>query len=200
MNTIHPLDRPIARWDLLKSKFYEAWSAGTLPVSALKSYARQYGSFIATIPDGWQAHGNHEIAEVERGHIEMWRRFAGTLGTAIETPSNAGVSRLVATAQKLFADPARSIGALYAFEAQQPATAASKLAGLREHYEFDAAGEEYFEVHKSDEDEPRLLRDRYDALADSEQQKAREACQAMCRELRSALDSLYEEEVAHCVH
>lgn len=196
MSATHPLDQPITRWDLLESKFYEAWSAGTLPVSALQSYARQYGSFISTIPLGWRAHGDHEMAEVEKGHIEMWRRFSATLGTDIEAPTNKGVRRLVMTARNLFADPIESIGALYAFEVQQPATASSKLAGMRAHYELDRAGEEYFEVHKDDEDEPRLLRDRFDALADDEKRPALAACHTMCRELRGALDSLYDEEVA----
>jgi pyrroloquinoline-quinone synthase len=196
LSATHPLDQPIARWDLLESRFYEAWSAGTLPVSALQSYAHQYGSFISTIPQGWHAHGDHEVAEVERDHIELWRRFAATLGTDIGSATNEGVARLVTTARSLFADSVESIGALYAFEAQQPATASSKLAGLREHYEFNRAGEEYFEVHRDDEDEPRLLRDRFDALSDDEKQAALAACHTMCRELRGALDSLYDEEVA----
>ena len=200
MSTTHPLDQPISQWDLLQSKFYKAWSAGTLPVGALASYARQYGAFISTIPEGWQAHGDYEVAEVERHHIEMWRRFALTLGTDIASPSNEGVARLVSTSRKLFADSAESIGALYAFEAQQPATAASKLTGLREHYNLDASGEEYFEVHKDDEDEPAVLRDRFDALSADERSRALGACRTMCRELRGALDSLYDEEVAVCVN
>ena len=193
--TTHPLDQAIAQWDLLQSKFYLAWSAGTLPVSALQSYACQYGSFISTIPNGWEAHGDLEVAAIERDHIEMWRRFARTLGTDISDPTNVGVSRLVDSASRLFADPAASIGALYAFEAQQPATADSKLRGLREHYEFDKSGEEYFVVHKDDEDEPRLLRDRFEALSVDEKAVALGACQTMSRDLRGALDSLYDEEV-----
>ncbi len=193
MSAVHPFDQSIVRWNLLESKFYQAWSAGTLPVAALKSYAAQYGSFIAAIPQGWEAHGDFETAEIERAHIELWRRFAGTLGADIEPPSNEGVARLVSTARKLFADPVESLGALYAFEAQQPATAASKLQGLREHYDLDRSGEEYFSVHEVDEDEPRCLRERFDALTGGEKQAALGACRTLCRELRSALDSLYDE-------
>ncbi len=193
MSAVHPLDQPIAQWSLLESKFYQAWSAGTLPLGALKSYAAQYGSFIAAVPQGWEAHGDSETAAVERSHVEMWRRFAGALGADIEPPSNAGVACLTATARKFFTDPAESIGSLYAFEAQQPATAASKLQGLREHYGLDRSGEEYFAVHEADEDEPRLLRERFDALTGGEKQAALGACRMMCRELRSALDSLYDE-------
>lgn len=193
MSTVHPLDQPIAQWNLLESRFYRAWSAGTLPAAALQRYAAEYGSFIAAVPQGWAAHGDAATAAVERGHVEMWRRFAGTLGADIESPSNPGAARLTATARKLFDDPAQSIGALYAFEAQQPATAASKLQGLREHYDLDPAGEEYFAVHESDEDEPQLLRERFEALNEAGKQAALGACRTMCRELRAALDSLYDE-------
>ncbi len=200
MNAIHPLDQPIAQWNLLESRFYQAWSAGVLPVAALKRYAAEYGSFIAAVPSGWEAHGDSATAAVERSHVELWRRFARTLGADIETPSNAGAARLTATARKLFDDPAASIGALYAFEAQQPATAASKLQGLREHYDLDPAGEEYFAVHECDEDEPRMLRERFEALSENGKQAAVGACRAMCRDLRGALDSLYDEEAACCVN
>lgn len=196
MGTTHPLDQPIARWNLLESKFYTAWNAGTLPLSALQSYARQYGSFISTIPVGWRSQGDHEVAAIEVEHIELWRRFAAALDTDIGVPTNKGVARLVGTARELFADRASSVGALYAFEVQQPATASSKLAGLREHYDLPRTGEEYFEVHEGDEDEPRLLRDRFDALPDNEKSVALDACETMCRELRGALDSLYDDEVA----
>ena len=114
-------------------------------------------------------------------------------GRRHRTPVERGVARLAAAARKFFADPAESIGALYAFEAQQPATSASKLKGLREHYNLDRAGEEYFAIHEADEDEPRLLRERFDALTGGERQAALGACRVMCRELRAALDSLYDE-------
>ena len=196
MRSTHPLDQPTLLWNLLESRFYQAWSAGTLPVSALRSYARQYGSFISTIPQGWRAHGDEKIAKVEEEHIEMWRGFAAALGTEIQAvPTNRGVAQLVGAARDLFTDPAGSIGALYAFEAQQPATSTSKLAGLREHYDFDRAGEEYFEVHKNDEDEPQVLCDRFDTLSEDGKRAALVACHTMCRELRGALDSLYDEEV-----
>ena len=196
MSATHPLDQPIEGWSLLQSKFYQAWSRGTLPVGALRSYACQYGSFISAVPPGWEAQGDHKVAEVEKDHIEMWRRFAATLGTEIGAPTNEGVARLVTTACRLFANPVESIGALYAFEAQQPGTAESKLAGLREHYEVDRGGEEYFEVHKDDDEEPQLLRDRFDALSGGEKRSALAACSTMSRALRGALDSLYEEEVS----
>ena len=48
------LDTILEKWDLLKHPFYQAWSAGTLPVEALQVYAREYGNFIANLPRGWE--------------------------------------------------------------------------------------------------------------------------------------------------
>ena len=48
------LDNKIADYNLLNHPFYQAWSAGELPVDALRSYAREYGAFISTLPKGWE--------------------------------------------------------------------------------------------------------------------------------------------------
>ena len=48
MNTKKRFDTILEKWDLLKHPFYQAWSAGTLPVEALKVYASEYGAFINT--------------------------------------------------------------------------------------------------------------------------------------------------------
>jgi hypothetical protein len=65
----------------------------------------------------------------------------------------------------------------------------------RRSYDLARTGEEYFEVHEGDEEEPLLLRDRFDALP-NEKSVAPDACETMCRELRGALDSLYDDGVA----
>ena len=46
------LDSTISNYSLLNHPFYQAWSAGELPVDALKCYAREYGAFISTLPKG----------------------------------------------------------------------------------------------------------------------------------------------------
>ena len=190
------LDRSISRWNLLESAFYQAWSAGTLPVSALGVYAREYGGFIHRVADGWSAHGDEATAKIEREHVELWRAFAKALETDIGEAETPAVKALVETTDKLFADRAASLGALYAFEAQQPHTAASKLEGLRAHYDLPKSAEVYFDVHKDDWDEPAILRERIDALAPAEREAAVAACEEMSKALRAALDGLADE---HCV-
>jgi pyrroloquinoline-quinone synthase len=184
------LDQSIARWNLLDSAFYQAWSAGALSVGALRVYAREYGDFIQRVSAGWSAHGDEATAQVEREHVELWRAFANALETDIGEAETPAVKALVETADRLFAGRAGSLGALYAFEAQQPHTSASKLEGLREHYDLPKTAEVYFEVHKDDWDEPAALLARMEALPAAERESAAAACTEMSQALREALDGL----------
>ena len=199
MNLQARLDESIARWNLLESKFYQAWSSGTLPVEALRTYAAEYGAFISLIPQGWESHGDSATAAVEREHLGLWSGFAQALGTEVGAAKTPGVRRLCDTAGQLFEQKAASLGALYAFEAQQPATSRSKLEGLREHYNVPRASDTYFEVHADDEEEPRMLLDRIGKLLPEEQEVAVAACEETSRALRFALDDLYDRHAAACV-
>ena len=187
-------DQAVACHRLLQHPFYLAWSAGTLPVPALRDYARDYGAFIATVSLGWQAVDEPRIAAVEEGHAQVWNHtFAAGLDThPEETPKVAEVARLVDTARELFAAPATAFGALYAFESQQPYTAQSKLAGLKEHYaQLPACCGEYFRLHEDDFDEPALLAAKMDKLSPAEQAAALSACERLSQALHDALTGLY---------
>lgn len=149
------LDAAVAPHRLLDHPFYRAWRDGTLPREALRTYAAEYGSLIAAIDLGWEVVGKSDHAAEEREHARLWERFAGELGTAITPPRTPEVAAMLATAHRLFAEPETAWGALYAFEAQQPDTAAEKLAGLDAHYGIAADSEsaEYFRVHAAVYDE-----------------------------------------------
>jgi pyrroloquinoline-quinone synthase len=190
MNLESRLHESIDRWNLLKSPFYQAWSAGTLPLDALRTYASEYGAFVSLVPKGWESHNDSVVAEEERAHIELWRRFAKALDTDIRLPRVAAVENLVKTADRLFSEKAIALGALYAFEAQQPATAKSKLEGLREHYDLPETAEAYFIIHADDDSEPKLLLERMQQLPRQSRDRAVEACREMCQALREALDGL----------
>jgi pyrroloquinoline-quinone synthase len=190
MNLESRLRQSIDRWNLLESPFYQAWSAGTLPLEALRTYASEYGAFISLVPKGWESHNDTVIADEERAHVELWRRFAAALGTGISRPRLVAVETLVKTADRLFSSKASALGALYAFEAQQPATTKSKLEGLRAHYHLPEAAEAYFIIHADDDSEPRLLLERMEQLSRQDRERAVEACREMCEALRAALDGL----------
>ncbi len=186
-------DAIVARHSLLQHPFYLAWSDGTLPVPALKEYAHDYGAFIRTVGQGWEAVGEAHIAGVEEGHAQVWQNtFAAGLETTVDAPRAAEAAALVDSAHALFADRVTALGALYAFESQQPYTAQSKLAGLREHYQQlpECCGE-YFRLHEDDFDEPALLAAQMDALPAAEQERAVAACERLSQGLHDALTGLY---------
>jgi pyrroloquinoline-quinone synthase len=194
----HLCDVVIARHSLLQHPFYVAWSEGTLPVAALGDYAREYGAFIDTIADGWEMAGAPEIARIEREHADIWdSTFATGLGTSVTSPRIGEVADLVEISRELFANRVTALGGLYAFEAQQPATAQSKLKGLREHYpQLPQSCGEYFDLHWDDYDEPSLLAGEINALRDVDRERAVAACERMCRGLNDALTGIHAPHVA----
>ena len=194
MNIKHRLDETISNWNLLENPFYQAWSAGTLPREALRLYASEYGALISLMPSGWETLADHGIAQEEREHLELWNDFAHSLGTEVRHARIPQVKRLVTTAQRLFSDPTTALGALYAFESQQPATAQSKLDGLKSFYNLPRTVEPYFEIHSHNEHESENLLARIKSLSPEEQEDVLAACETMSVALWDALNGIYEAE------
>lgn len=189
------LNSIVAEHALLKHPFYQAWSAGTLPVEDLKTYAREYGVFIGTLPRAWDSLRDPETADEEQEHAELWADFAVALGTKVaEATEIKETGRLVQTASRLFKDPVTAAGALYAFEVQQPETAQSKLDGLKLHYKLPAGVEPYFEIHSHNEHEAHKLLRRMAAFSDGDQDRCAAACNEMATALWDALSGIYGEE------
>ena len=195
MATKSRLDETLSERNLLEHPFYQAWNAGTLPVDALRTYASEYGAFIRMLPTGWETLGDRETAAEEHEHAEMWDTFAAALGTRVTgATSIAEVTTLTQTAAKLFSRPATALGGLYAFEAQQPATAQSKLDGLKKHYSLPVEVEPYFEVHSHNEQEAQKILAQIEALPPAEQEQAWQACAQMAQGLWDALSGIYGED------
>jgi pyrroloquinoline-quinone synthase len=192
MNTKQQLDSILEKWDLLKHPFYQAWSDGTLPVEALKVYASEYGAFINTLENGWETLGDQETAEEEKEHAELWEQFAIALKTEINIPQITQTKELLETSQTLFASQATTLGAMYAFEAQQPATAKSKLEGLKTHYSLPAEVEPYFEEHATNWHESEKILGALDKLSPADQEQAIAACAQMAESLWNALTGIHE--------
>ncbi len=189
------LDAAIAPHRLLEHPFYRSWRAGTLPVAALATYAAEYGSLIEAVDSGWEMVAESEHAAEEREHSELWARFAAHLGTSVTTPQIPAVAAMLATARRLFSAPETAWGALYAFEAQQPDTAAEKLLGLTTHYGFDAAAAptEYFRVHAGAYDEAEMIVSALEGYGGEAPAVA--ACAEMSAALWDALTGIHEK---HC--
>ena len=190
------LDSKIADYNLLNHPFYQAWSAGELPVEALRSYAREYGAFISMMPEGWETLNDAEIAAEETEHIDLWADFAAGLDTTVTEAQIPQVKALMETADELFSEPTTALGALYAFEAQQPATAQSKLTGLKAFYQLPKSVEPYFETHSHNEHEAEKLLAYIGALPSDSYATVVQACEKMSAALWDALTGIHDAECA----
>jgi pyrroloquinoline-quinone synthase len=194
---IDELDDIVRQWDLNAHPFYRAWRAGTLPTERLAAYAAEWAPFIAMLDQGWERIGEPTYAAEEREHDELWSRFRAALGATAVGAMRLPQSRtLAAVGENAFAAVPEALGALYSFEVQQPATAQSKLAGLREHYAgtVDDDAQAYFREHAIETDEPAMLATKLDALSDNEFARAKTACAVFSAAAWGALDGVYSAE------
>lgn len=186
------LDAIVRQFDLNQHPFYAEWRAGTLPVERLAEYADEWAPFIGIVDAGWERIGYPDYAAEERQHDELWQRFRAALGAqgAMARPQS---KTLLAVGENAFASVPEALGALYSFEVQQPATATSKLDGLREHYAgvVDEEGQRYWVEHAVETDEPALLAERIEQLSDAEFARAKTACAVFSAAAWGALDGVY---------
>ena len=189
---IDELDAIVRSFDLNQHPFYTEWRAGTLPVERLAEYADEWAPFIGAVDAGWERIGYPDYAAEEREHDELWTRFRGALGATGEMHRPQSRT-LLAVGENAFASIPEALGALYSFEVQQPATASSKLAGLREHYAgtVDADAQQYFVEHAVETDEPAMLAERIEALSEGEFARAKTACAVFSAAAWGALDGVY---------
>jgi pyrroloquinoline-quinone synthase len=185
------LDAIVSRHDINEHPFYRAWRLGTLPRTMLATYAADYAPFIGAIEEGWRSLGDESHALTERQHAVMWDGFRTELGSTNEPLSDAA-RELEAEARRAFGDPVTALGALYAFEAQQPKTTRSKLDGLRLHYAIpeSSSGAAYFRAHADDYGEREELSARAGALTPGDLARAEDACEILCRAMWSMLDGV----------
>lgn len=148
---------------LLAHPFYRRWAAGQLQPGELAAYAAQYVHFEAALPtllrtmldslppDQSAAELIQQNLADEEGnpqpHLTLFAGFADAVGAVAEQPTDA-TRRLLDTYLRLVGEgPARGLAALIAYEVQAPGIAASKAAGLREHYRLAASATEFWRVH-----------------------------------------------------
>ncbi len=180
----------VERHDLNTHPFYQEWVKGTLPIEKLQSYAADYGHFISTIALGWETLGHCDLADEERYHETLWQDFRNEIGAG-DRLMHAETELLCGLAKSEFSKQSSCVGALYAFEAQQPHTSASKLAGLEAHYETSKKGKEYFRVHAHDIAEAQILEQAFNDLGADEYADAKASCELVCRAMWRALDGIY---------
>jgi len=164
------LDEIVAERSLLKHPFYQAWTAGTLPIEAMREYAKQYFHFEAAFPRFLSAiHSRCESAvarqvlltnlwDEEHGgdnHLALWLRFCEGLGLSeAEVRSSEPFPETRQLVDGFFAacsagSAEAGLATLYAYESQAPEVARQKIAGLKRNYGIeDARTLSFFSVHQ----------------------------------------------------
>jgi pyrroloquinoline-quinone synthase len=180
------LTAALADRQLLDHPFYRRWEAGTLRPGELGDYAAQYRYFESALPGVLRSLLGRldpgPAAElVERNlqdeesnpeaHVALFAGFADAVGADDAAPTHA-TRRLLMTYQDLVASsPEEGLVAIVAYEMQAPAIAASKASGLRRHYEVDAPGTRFWDVHATmDQDHARWGIEAVAALGGSQAQ------------------------------
>jgi pyrroloquinoline-quinone synthase len=202
---------------LLKHPFYQAWTMGQLTREDLALYAQQYYQQESRFPRFVSAvHSScpelkvrqellKNLNEEESGpenHPELWLRFAGSVGASRESVKNATMLPQTAKCVETFTTLSRGgwqagLAALFAYEAQQPAVAKTKIEGLKTRYGLsskDALG--FFEVHQTadvwhSEVEKRILLEQADRDPELKNE-IKSAVVSACDALNTLLDGVCE--------
>ena len=169
-DVVKALEETVSQHHLLKHEFYQAWTAGRLPIDRLQRYAVRYYPHVAAFPRYISAMHSRcddietrqvlleNLVEEESGadhHPELWLRFAESLGVSRDDVTDAepvpAADSLVGTFHGLAANGplAQGLAALFVYEYQIPPIAAAKIDGLRQWYGIDdERGLEFFRVHR----------------------------------------------------
>lgn len=166
---LQKIDAAIAWKSLLKHPFYRDWQMGKLSRETLQLYAAQYYRHVEAFPKHLRVLAARtegpirdivleNLAEEENPaspHPKLWRDFAASLGVNEEDitccPSLPGTQAVVETFREIVGDRsvAEAVAALYAYEAQVPEIATTKIDGLKRFYGVTSSkGLAYFTVHE----------------------------------------------------
>jgi pyrroloquinoline-quinone synthase len=204
------LDNAIGEHAVYGHPFYKAWSNGTLTLSDIQEYAKQYYHFEKAFPTFVSGvHSNTEDPETrhqlllnlieeehgENNHPELWLRFAESLGVEREDVRNVELNQatkdLLATFRRLTRDgnTLEGLAALYAYESQIPENSRAKIDGLIRHYGITSDdGLSFFRVHEeADEIHSRAEREHLAGLIRTELDEEQAITSA-----RTAADAIYK--------
>lgn len=136
--------------------FYQAWNEGVVTQEQLAKYHRSYAEFIELMPRYWHkinmafnqdTQEAFEVVEDELSHIPLWADWGTDLPYTKTYPRMAevidGLNKMT---------PSELLGAIQAFETQQPEVAETKRAGLVNHYGVSKDNTKYFDEHTKEEE------------------------------------------------
>lgn len=143
------------KYRLLDHPFYQAWTMGEVTKEQLSKYHRSYAEFIELMPVYWNKitdsfNLNDEMAKEvvtdEKMHIELWKKWDTKLQDTDDYPH---LSEVINELNKM--NPSELLGAIQAFEIQQPEVAKTKKEGLLNHYGYNENETVYFDEHMLEE-------------------------------------------------
>lgn len=211
----NPFAATLERLHLLKHPFYQDWMAGRLTRETLKDYSEQYFAHVDAFPRYLSAvHSECENPEArkilvenladEEGltygtpHPELWLRFAEGMGSSRDevhsTEKRSGISNVVSTFMSLArSSTAEGLGALYAYEAQAPEIAGTKISGLKANYGIeDERTLSFFAVHeKADVEHREALARLIDSLPPEDKARAEAAAEKAAQSLWDFLSDVH---------
>ena len=210
------IDAAIAEKSLHKHPFYQDWQMGKLSREALQLYAAQYYRHVEAFPKHLRVLAARtegpirdivmeNLAEEEnpsRPHPKLWRDFAAALGVNEEDitacPSLPGTQAVLETFREIMGDRpvAEAVAALYAYEAQVPEIATTKIDGLKRFYGVSSPKAlAYFEVHEvADKAHREAWRGWLEEHADADEAELLATTNQALDALWGALDAV------HCAH
>jgi pyrroloquinoline-quinone synthase len=213
---LEKIDAAIAEKNLLKHPFYQDWQMGKLSREALQLYAAQYYRHVEAFPKHLRVLAARSegpirdiilenLAEEENPsmpHPKLWRDFASTLGVSEDDitscPALPGTQAVVETFREIVGDRpvAEAVAALYAYEAQVPEIATTKIDGLQKFYGVESPkGLAYFAVHEqADKAHRAAWRAWLEEHAQGDETEILETTNRALDALWSALDAV------HCTH
>lgn len=170
-------DSLIADFSLLKHPFYQKWSKGELTLEDLQIYAKEYFHLVNRIPGIVERvrvradEKSHPLAGMieknrieEQEHVELWKRFAKSLGVSdseltAHKPSatvTAAVMELEQLADGTFEE---GVITMYSLEAELPKIAQTKKDGLCAWYNLASEDAQiYFDEHLKEEEHLQVWR------------------------------------------
>ncbi len=205
------MEKILAELHLLQHPFYRDWMEGRLTQAQLRDYAQQYQHHVDAFPRYLGAIHSQcadpavrkillENLNDEEGlshgesHPVLWKKFARGMGeTEAAEPRDAirhVVGSFFACSRSTLAE---GLGALYAYEAQVPEIAESKIEGLKNRYGIsDAATLSFFEAHKmADVYHREALKGVIDSLPEEEKKLATAAAEKAARALWDFLSDVH---------
>lgn len=201
---------------LLNHPFYQAWNAGHLTTSTLQDYACQYYHHVEAFPRYLKNALNYAETTDQRDilaenlaeedgtaygtpHPELWMNFAEGLGVSrVEVNSSTPRKAIQAVVDNFTqfskSSLAEALGSLYAYEAQVPEVAQSKMDGLKKFYGIsDDRSLSFFAVHKeADVLHRESIKGLIDALPVEDQKRAQVAADASSSVLWNFLTEISE--------